>query len=66
MSESRPFVHDMKNYLGIILGYTTLLMDSLPANDLRRGDVEEIRLAGESALSLLEQWKAAEPEDGAR
>ena len=50
------FVHDMKNYLGIVIGFSTLLLDEMPANDPRRLDVEQVRTAGERALELLEQW----------
>lgn len=59
MSHSRPFVHDMKNYLGIVIGYSNLLLEELPPEDPRRMDIEEIRKAGEAAAALLEQWGAA-------
>jgi hypothetical protein len=49
----------MKNMLGIVIGYSNLLLDELPQDDPKRGDVEEIRKAGESALALLET--AADP-----
>lgn len=58
MSSQRAFVHDMKNMLGIVIGYANLLLDELPADDTRRADVEEIRKAGEGALALLERWAA--------
>lgn len=61
MIGGRKFVHDMKNMLGIIIGYSNLLLDELPAGDAKRADVEEIRKAGESALDLLEHWDAAAP-----
>ena len=61
MSDQRPFVHDMKNYLGIIIGYSNLLLEELPPEDPRRTDVDEIRQAGESPITLLEQWHAAVP-----
>jgi hypothetical protein len=59
MSDRREFVHDMKNYLGIVIGYSNLLLEDLPPEDPLRGDVEEVRKAGQSALALLEQWNAA-------
>ena len=65
MSHSRRFVHDMKNYLGIIIGYSTLLLDELPPEDPRRTDIEEIRNAGEAAAALVERWSAATPGDEA-
>jgi signal transduction histidine kinase len=52
----REFVHDMKNFLGIVIGYANLLLDEIPAGDSRRADVEEIRKAGNGALALLEEW----------
>jgi hypothetical protein len=55
------FVHDMKNMLGIIIGYSNLLLDELPEGDPKRTDVEEIRKAGESALAMLERRDAAAP-----
>jgi signal transduction histidine kinase len=58
---SHKFVHDMKNMLGIIIGYSSLLLDEMPADDPRRPDVDEIRKAGESALALLKDWSAAAP-----
>ena len=50
------FVHDMKNMLGIIIGYSNLLLDEIPPGDSKRLDVVEIRKAGEKALELLEEW----------
>ena len=61
MTADRKFVHDMKNQLGIVIGYANLLLDDMPADDPRRGDVDEIRKAGESALRLLEDGSAPEP-----
>ena len=49
MTDSRVFVHDMKNFLGIIIGFSNLLLDELPAEDPRRADLDEIRKAGEGA-----------------
>ena len=43
----------MKNMLGIVIGYSNLLLDEMPADDSKRVDVEEIRKAGEAALALL-------------
>ena len=52
------FVHDMKNLLGIVIGYSNLLLDDTAADDPKRGDLDEIRKAGESAIVLLNEWKA--------
>jgi signal transduction histidine kinase len=61
MSDRRPFVHDMKNYLGIIIGYSNLMLEELAPEDPRRTDINEILQAGESAIALLDQWSAAAP-----
>jgi hypothetical protein len=55
------FEHDMKNMLGIIIGYSNALIDDLPPDDPRRADLEHIRKAGESALALLREWSTAVP-----
>jgi signal transduction histidine kinase len=57
----RYFVHDMKNLLGIVIGYANLLLDEMPAGDSRRADVEEIKKAGDGALALLEEWDTSRP-----
>lgn len=61
MTENRRFVHDMKNMLGIVIGYSSLLLDEMPADDSKRGDVDEIRKAGEGALALLDSWDGSSP-----
>ena len=63
-SDRRPFVHHMKNQLGIVIGYSNLLLEELPADDVRRADLEEIRKAGESALALVEQLAASGAAEG--
>jgi signal transduction histidine kinase len=64
MSERRTFVHDMKNYLGIVIGYSNLVLDDMPADDPRRADIEEIRQAGENALAVIERWTGVPPGEG--
>jgi hypothetical protein len=66
MSHSRLFVHDMKNHLGIIIGYSNLLLEELPLEDSHRADIDEIRKAGEAALALIERWRTAPVEDDAK
>ena len=58
----RKFAHDMKNMLGIVIGYSNLLLDEMAADDPKRGDIEEIRKAGESALALLDALAGAPPD----
>ena len=50
--------HDFNNLLTAILGYSDLLLEALPEDDLRRQDVDEIRRAGRSAESLTRQLLA--------
>jgi signal transduction histidine kinase len=45
--------HDMKNQLGIILGFSELLLDDMRENEARRADVHEIHVAAERAMELL-------------
>jgi signal transduction histidine kinase len=54
------FVHDMKNLLGIIIGFSTLVLDDMAPEDPRRADLDEIRSAGEGALALVEKWSQAD------
>ncbi len=49
----------MKNMMGIILGYSNLVLDEMATDDPRRPDIEEIRKAGESAVALLNDWDDA-------
>jgi signal transduction histidine kinase len=63
VNSQRLFVHDMRNMLGIIIGYSNLLLDEMPSEDPKRPDVDEIRKAGESALALLDNWHTATPGD---
>ena len=56
MDADRKFVHDMKNLMGIIIGYSNLLLDEMPPDDPKRSDLAEIRNAGESAIVLLNDW----------
>ncbi len=42
-------VHRMKNHLAIILGFCELLLEDLPPDDGRRGDIMEIKKAAGAA-----------------
>lgn len=55
------FVHDMKNQLGIILGFCELLMDTTPPSDPRHVDVLEIQKAALAAAALLAQITPTSP-----
>lgn len=66
--ESLKVRHDFKNHLGIILGFSELLIAHVPAGDTRRGDLEEIHTAANAALDLLAQLfpdRAARPDETA-
>lgn len=58
MDDDRKFLHDMKNLMGIVIGYSNLVLDETPAGDAKRADLEEIRKAGEQAIVLLNEWSA--------
>ena len=53
LDADRKFVHDMKNLIGIIIGYSHLILEEMPPDDPKRSDLAEIRNAGESAIVLL-------------
>ncbi len=50
--------HDFNNLLAVIIGYSDLLSESLPAEDGQAKKVEEIRKASERAASLIRQLLA--------
>jgi signal transduction histidine kinase len=45
--------HDFKNQLGIILGFSEILLAEAKADDPRRDDLDEIHKAATAALALL-------------
>ena len=50
--------HDFNNLLTAILGYCNLMLDDMPSEDPLRGDLDEIRAAGERAAALTRQLLA--------
>jgi len=56
LNADSKFVHDMKNLIGIVIGFSNLLLDELPPDDPKRPDLAEILNAGESAIALLSDW----------
>ena len=50
--------HDFNNLLTPILGFSELLLSAMPEGTSMRGDVEEIRKAGERGASLTKQLLA--------
>jgi signal transduction histidine kinase len=47
--------HDFNNALSVILAYGEMVLAAVPADDPNRGDIEEIRRAGERAADLTRQ-----------
>ena len=47
--------HDFQNQLGIILGFSEILLTEAVADDPRRDDLEEIHRAAQAALAELER-----------
>ena len=54
--------HDMKNQLGVILGFSDLLLEEMDPADPRRGDVQEIHTAATRAMELLARLLLPEEE----
>lgn len=48
-----PEIHQLKNHLSVIVGFCDLLLTDMPADDPKRGDIQEMRKAGQAALDLL-------------
>ena len=58
MEERPPAVdprtaHTLSNHLAVILGFVELILSETPADDPRRGDLEEIRHAAVEASRIL-------------
>jgi hypothetical protein len=43
----------MKNQIGIVLGFSDLLMQEMQPGDVRRADLQEIHTAATRAMELL-------------
>jgi hypothetical protein len=52
-AEQRELFHDLKNQLGIILGFCDLVLDATPPSDPRHGDIVEIRSAALTAIARV-------------
>ncbi len=53
MTDAEKALHDLKNYLSIILGFSELLITASASDDQRRRDLEEIRKAALAAMDRL-------------
>src|SRR5690606_7762377 len=50
--------HDFNNLLSVILSYTSMILQDLPADDPMRDDLQEMRRAGERTTEITEQLLA--------
>jgi signal transduction histidine kinase len=55
MIDLEKWRHDLKNQLGIVLGFSELVLNEMDAADRHRSDVDEIHAAAQRALELLSQ-----------
>ena len=60
---SRRLRHDLKNQLGVILGFSELLLSDVDPADPRREDIREISRAARRAIELIEAMTAADESD---
>jgi hypothetical protein len=51
---------ELKNQLGIVLGFADLLLHELEPNDPLRADIEEINTAAGRAMELIREGSAAD------
>jgi hypothetical protein len=56
------FQHDVMNQIGVVLGFSDLLLEEMEPSDPRRADVQEIATAARRAMELIEQWNDDEGE----
>jgi len=54
MTDTDRIRHQFKNQLGVILGFSDLLLAEAGGDDHRRGDLEAVRQAAATALELLD------------
>ena len=52
--------HDLKNQLGIVLGYAELLLQELDQSSPLRDDVDQILNAAQQAMTLLARIEPAD------
>lgn len=62
-ANSGDLVHEFKNQLGIILGFSELLLAEMAPSDPRRPDLEEIERAAKAAMALIARLKAMAGEE---
>ena len=47
------WLHDVRNQLSIILGFSEILLQELESSDAKRPDLEEIHAAAERAMAAM-------------
>ncbi|MFH2132784.1 MAG: ATP-binding protein, partial [bacterium] len=52
---ARGIAHDLNNSLGVMLGYTELLLDNQPHESEEKSSLEQVYLEGERAADLVQQ-----------
>lgn len=65
MADDERNRHDFKNQLGIILGFSEILIAEADAADPRREDLAEIHRAARAALDLLARLYPEQGHDNA-
>jgi signal transduction histidine kinase len=55
--------HDLRNQLGIVLGFAEVLLAGAAEDDPSRADLEEIQRAAQAALELVERDSPRHPGD---
>ncbi len=45
--------HDIKNQLGIVLGFSALMLEDMDPKDQRYADLQEIHAAAERAMEII-------------
>jgi signal transduction histidine kinase len=55
--------HDLKNQIGIIIGFSELLLAESGLNDRMRADIQEISTAARRAMELLSHARFADEDD---
>ena len=57
-AQESPLVHQLKNHLSIVIGFCDLLLEDMAQDDPKRGDIQEMRKAGQAALELIPDLSA--------
>ena len=58
VAQESPLVHQLKNHLAIVIGFCDLLLEDMAQDDPKRGDIQEMRKAGQAALDLIPDLSA--------